>query len=138
MQIGRVSRLIGFFIVLAVVCLFAANNFLSVRDGNSRPLFAPNSQIKNIVFFIGDGMGLTQIAATRIKTFGADGRLHMEKMPVTGLINTHSANGLITDSAAAGTASVADTGKEAADTSTEVKEEEEEEGDDLGLSSLFG
>jgi len=56
------------------------------------------------VFLIGDGMGLAQIAAARISAFGADGRLYMERMPVTGLMNTHSANRLITDSGASATA----------------------------------
>ena len=37
-----------------------------------------------------------------------------------------------------GTNEKVDTGKERSDTSAEVEEEEEEEGDDLGLSSLFG
>jgi len=62
------------------------------------------SRVKNIVLLIGDGMGLTQVAAARIKALGAEGRLYIERMPVTGLINVHSADKLITDSGAASTA----------------------------------
>lgn len=63
-----------------------------------------NNDVRNIILFIGDGMGTAQITASRISKFGPDGRLTMEKMPVTGLMNVHSRNNLITDSAASGTA----------------------------------
>ena len=60
--------------------------------------------VKNVIFCIGDGMGLSQVALTRTKAAGLAGKLYMEKMPVTGLVRTHSANATVTDSAAAGTA----------------------------------
>ncbi|MBN1398003.1 MAG: hypothetical protein JXA06_08230 [Bacteroidetes bacterium] len=41
-------------------------------------------------------MGLAQVASARIGALGAGGKLNMEKMPVTGLVRTHSANRLIT------------------------------------------
>lgn len=74
-----------------------------LKDYKIYPLIF-TSEVKNVIFLIGDGMGITQIAATRIKMYGAKGRLHIEKMPVTGLIDTFSADDLVTDSAAAGTA----------------------------------
>lgn len=49
-------------------------------------------------------MGISQVAAASIKSSGIDGRLNMERMPVTGFLYTSCANALITDSAAAGTA----------------------------------
>ena len=55
---------------------------------------------KNILLFIGDGMGLSQVTAGKV----AKGTLEMERCPVTGLVTTWSANQLVTDSAAAGTA----------------------------------
>lgn len=61
-------------------------------------------KIKNIILFVGDGMGLGQITATRYRYLGPEGRLNMERMPVTGLINTFAANSLITDSGAGATA----------------------------------
>ncbi len=60
--------------------------------------------VKNIIYCIGDGMGLSQVALTRTKAVGLNGKLYMEKMPVTGIVKTHSANSTVTDSAAAGTA----------------------------------
>jgi alkaline phosphatase len=67
------------------------------------PLTA-NKKVRNVIFCIGDGMGLGQIALASFKGAGLDGRLYMERMPVTGLVRTHSANATVTDSAASGTA----------------------------------
>jgi alkaline phosphatase len=61
-------------------------------------------KVRNIIFCIGDGMGMGQIALARMKAAGPDGLLYMERMPVAGFVRTHSANSLVTDSAAAGTA----------------------------------
>ena len=59
---------------------------------------------KSIVLIIGDGMGIGAITAARCAGPGPDGRLVMDSMPVTGFLLTHSANALVTDSAAAATA----------------------------------
>ena len=71
-------------------------------------LFTPNiypaEEINNIIFYIGDGMGATQVLTARIALMGADKRFVIEKMPVTGLITTHAVDNLITDSAAGATA----------------------------------
>lgn len=56
---------------------------------------------KNIIFMIGDGMGLEHIATAWVANRGA---LNMEKMPYVGLQRTYCLNWLVTDSAAAGTA----------------------------------
>lgn len=55
---------------------------------------------KNMILFIGDGMGTAQLTAAKI----AKGTLAMERCPVAGLVTTWSANQLVTDSAASGTA----------------------------------
>ena len=62
------------------------------------------SQVRNVILFIGDGMGLGPIALARTTAVGLDGKLYMERMPVTGFVRTHSADALVTDSAAAATA----------------------------------
>lgn len=59
---------------------------------------------KNLILFIGDGMGPTQLTTARIAAVGPNGRLWMDRMPVTGIVLTHSANSLVTDSAASATA----------------------------------
>jgi len=91
------------YLVFIILFLFFVNSF--AQQGKEKlPLITENKEVKNIILFIGDGMGLSQIAATHIKTSGAEGILNMECMPITGLLYTYSANSLITDSAAAGTA----------------------------------
>lgn len=58
-------------------------------------------QPKNIILLIGDGMGLTQVSAG---LFHNNNRFSLEKFPVVGLHKSHSADYLITDSAAGATA----------------------------------
>jgi alkaline phosphatase len=50
-----------------------------------------------------DGMGLPHIAATRTIVLGAHGRLYIERMPVTGIIDHYSADDFVSGSAATGT-----------------------------------
>lgn len=61
-------------------------------------------KVRNVIVCIGDGMGLSQVTLASMKVAGPGGRLHIERLPVTGLVRTHSANSRVTDSAAAGTA----------------------------------
>jgi len=61
-------------------------------------------KVRNVILCIGDGMGLGQVTLARLRAVGPQGKLHMERLPVSGLVRTHSANRLVTDSAAAGTA----------------------------------
>lgn len=56
---------------------------------------------KNIIFMVGDGMGLTQITAGMYMN---NNYLALEKMEYVGLIKTHASDNLVTDSAAGATA----------------------------------
>lgn len=56
---------------------------------------------RNIILLVGDGMGLTQVTAG---LYSNHNNLNLERFPVTGLMKTHSAKHLITDSAAGATA----------------------------------
>ena len=62
-----------------------------------------NNQAKNIILFIGDGMGPNQVALARLSVGGANHRLSFENFPVTGIVLNHSAQNLYTDSAASAT-----------------------------------
>jgi alkaline phosphatase len=81
---------------------------LAVKNSVQRPLerlpLVEDRPIKNVILIIGDGIGMAQLASAQINFAGPDGELQSQRMPVTGFFNTHSANRLITDSAAAGTA----------------------------------
>ena len=58
---------------------------------------------KNIIIFLGDGMGATHRTAARVMAQGyaqgkAQGRLAMDTFPVTGMVMTSSLDALVTDS----------------------------------------
>ena len=72
---------------------FARQEFNLVRD------VKPGS-VKNVILMIGDGMGLTQITAGY---YGNGKSLAMKRCMVIGLITTHSATSILTDSAAGAT-----------------------------------
>jgi alkaline phosphatase len=57
------------------------------------------SQAKNILFFLGDGMGPTTITAARIYKYQEEGLLNFERLDRTARIKTYSANAMVTDSA---------------------------------------
>ena len=58
-------------------------------------------KVKNVIFMIGDGMGLNQLYAGMTANGGT---LNIERCTHTGLAKTYSASSYITDSAAGGTA----------------------------------
>jgi alkaline phosphatase len=60
--------------------------------------FAQN-QAKNIIFFLGDGMGPTTITAARIYQYKEEGLLNFERLDRTARIKTYSADAMVTDSA---------------------------------------
>jgi alkaline phosphatase len=62
------------------------------------------AKAKNIIFCIGDGMGIAHRTAARIMAQGvglgkANGPLAMDTFPYTGIVMTHSLNSIVTDSA---------------------------------------
>lgn len=54
---------------------------------------------KNVLFFLGDGMGMTTMTAARIYKVGEDGDLTMDTLPETAFIKTYSNDAQVTDSA---------------------------------------
>ncbi|MGQ5525242.1 alkaline phosphatase [Chitinimonas sp. PSY-7] len=54
---------------------------------------------QNVIFFLGDGMGLNTMTAARIYAVGEDGDLTMDTLPETGFIKTFSKDAQVTDSA---------------------------------------
>ena len=74
------------------------------EDHGLLPFTHDDARPKNVIVLIGDGMGFNFVQLGRLASVGAGGRLHMERMPVTGIMRTHSDNNLVTDSAAAATA----------------------------------
>lgn len=80
-----------------------AGGTVSLNGGKSEEAAAATSKTKNVILFVGDGMGLSQRSAIRLATVGETGKLAMDDMPYAGLIHT-SSTVPVTDSAAAATA----------------------------------
>jgi alkaline phosphatase len=83
-----------FALVLVLAGAFSLQTACVSQEGD-------NPTAKNIIFLIGDGMGLQQMHAAYVLNGGS---LAIERASHVGLQKTHSANKYITDSAASGTA----------------------------------
>jgi alkaline phosphatase len=83
-------------------CLFLLFLFVSAEK---MPVASPSrlatARPKNVIFVVGDGMGLTHITAGM---YANDNHTQLERCSVTGLIATHSASHRVTDSGAGATA----------------------------------
>ncbi len=84
------------------VCSVAIAFLLSscAGSGDSGSEVCDKPLVKNVIFMIGDGMGLSQVYAAMTQ----NGSLALEQCTHTGFSKTYSANRYITDSAAGGTA----------------------------------
>ena len=56
-------------------------------------------QPKRVVFFLGDGMGITTLTASRIYAVGEDGQLAIDRLPESAFVRTFSEDAQVTDSA---------------------------------------
>ena len=70
----------------------------SQGDQNASPSNA-NQSAKNVIFFLGDGMGMTTMTAARIYSVGEDGELTMDQLPESAFVRTYSNDAMVTDSA---------------------------------------
>jgi alkaline phosphatase len=65
-------------------------------------------RVKNVILFVGDGMGLTTVTASRVykrqKLGKPEAKLVFDEFPASALIQTDTANSQISESAAAATA----------------------------------
>lgn len=64
----------------------------------STPAFAAG-EAKNVIFFLGDGMGPVTVTAARIQKYKEEGLLNMNRLPRTARIKTYSLDAQTTDSA---------------------------------------
>jgi len=94
-------------IIVLVAALLAATGISaqSKPAGNipERYPLMPDAEVRNVVLFIGDGMGINHLLLSRLHTLGKSGWYNIERMPVTGFLRTDSED-LFTDSSAAATA----------------------------------
>lgn len=81
------------FVLVIVSCLIVTLNSEAQRKNKKKP--------KNIIFLVGDGMGLSQISAGLVYR---GGDLNLARFKRVGFIKTNSSDNFITDSAAGATA----------------------------------
>ncbi len=60
---------------------------------------SPRRRAKNVIFFVGDGMGVSTVTATRVYSVGVGGQLVVDQFPYTALSKTYSADSITPDSA---------------------------------------
>lgn len=80
---------------LGLIAAAVSAALLAGCGGNSSSNDAP----KNVIFFLGDGMGMTTLTAARIYSVGEDGELTIDTLPETAFVKTYSNNAQVTDSA---------------------------------------
>ncbi|WP_030410085.1 alkaline phosphatase [Streptomyces sp. NRRL S-1448] len=100
-------------IATALAAATAAAVVVTTTAGASGPEGQARNAIKggkakNVILLIGDGMGDSEITLARDYTVGANGRLNMDKFPLTGAYTTYAVHAdgtpdYVTDSAASGT-----------------------------------
>ncbi|MEU6603796.1 alkaline phosphatase [Streptomyces shenzhenensis] len=89
----------------AVAVTTAAGAFDSTQQAKNA---IQGGKAKNVILLIGDGMGDSEITLARDYTVGANGRLNLDKFPLTGAYTTYAVHAdgtpdYVTDSAASGT-----------------------------------
>ena len=88
---------------LAAATLLAALAGCAATPPATSPLqaaAAPAERAKNVIFFLGDGMGINTLTAARIYAVGEDGELAIDQLPESAFVKTFSNNAQVTDSAA--------------------------------------
>lgn len=88
------KKLIGVVLLIALAAgIVAAGSITTVQAGDG--------DVKNVILLIGDGMGYAHLTTARL---AQEKNLNMDMIKSTGTVTTRSANYVVTDSAAAGTA----------------------------------
>ncbi|GAB2862286.1 alkaline phosphatase [Pseudoduganella ginsengisoli] len=95
MSIKPLRAAAGVFVALALAACGKTSPGPDAPGTPSTPAPAP----KNVIFFLGDGMGLATMTAARIYSVGEDGELTMDTLPETAFVKTFSNDAQVTDSA---------------------------------------
>jgi alkaline phosphatase len=68
-------------------------------DGQNDHERSSGGRAKNVILFIGDGMGVSTVTATRVYSVGVGGQLVVDQFPYTALSRTYSSDSITADSA---------------------------------------
>jgi len=83
--------------LLATLAGCAAVPPASQQSASQSPI---DGRAKNVIFFLGDGMGLNTLTAARIFHAGEEGELTIDRLPESAFVKTFSNDAMVTDSAA--------------------------------------
>lgn len=85
------NKMTGVAMMLSATLMAGCNN----DDATTSTTTAP----RNVIFFLGDGMGLNTLTAARIYGVGEEGQLTIDTLPETAFVKTFSHDAQVTDSA---------------------------------------
>jgi alkaline phosphatase len=83
----------------AALGMAAALTAVVARGATAPEPQATGRKARNVIFFVGDGMGVSTVSATRVYSVGVDGRLVLDQFPYTALSRTYSEDSITPDSA---------------------------------------
>lgn len=95
--------------IVAGLTALAASTAGVVATGGVSAAAPKQDRAQNVIYMVGDGMGVTHRNAARLRFHGADGQLAMDSLPALGSTSTYSVvkgseqPNLVPDSAATGT-----------------------------------
>lgn len=110
MKVNQLSIIVLVTLSFSVSVVVAENMQTWIKDGKAalataKKLQPINTKAKNVILFVGDGMGVSTVTGARIfegQQHGVDGERHQlafEKLPYLALSKTYSANQQTPDSA---------------------------------------
>lgn len=85
--------------VVGVVLVGTLGAQTTVRTSSQRDDEGGRHRAKNVIMFIGDGMGVSTVTAARVYSVGVAGQLTMDTFPYTALSKTYAADSITPDSA---------------------------------------
>ena len=91
--------LIGVLVAAAGAAMTAGGAFHDRDDNRGSSGGSSGGRARNVIFFVGDGMGVSTVTAGRVFSVGVAGKLVLDQFPYTALSRTYSADSITPDSA---------------------------------------
>jgi len=85
--------------VVAGVAAFGSARVPAEAGGGDRGHHSGRDRARNVILFVGDGMGVSTVTATRVYSVGVGGELTVDRFPYTALSRTYSSDSITPDSA---------------------------------------
>jgi alkaline phosphatase len=83
----------------AIAAIIALSGVAAAQQNQIQQASTPLGAARNVIFFVGDGMGVSTVTATRIYSVGLEGELVVDQFPFTALSRTYTSDAITPDSA---------------------------------------